>query len=93
MNNIFNTKRFGRLFIKQLAEHYKTYLMALSVLVGVMLVGGSFFVYIIPAPLDISTQVILFAGPPDVFDLDFGRAGAQADKKQILIGIYVKMQM
>lgn len=62
MNNIFNTKRFGRLFIKQLAEHYKTYLMALSVLVGVMLVGGSFFVYIIPAPLDISTQVILFAG-------------------------------
>ncbi len=62
MNNTFNTKRFGRLFIKQLAEHYKTYLMALSVLVGVMLVGGSFFVYLIPSPLDIGTQVILFTG-------------------------------
>jgi hypothetical protein len=62
MNNIFNTKRFGRLFIKQLAEHYKTYLMALSVLVGVMLVGGSFFVYLIPSPLDIGTQLVLFTG-------------------------------
>jgi len=60
MNDIFNTKRFGLLFIKQLSEHYKTYLMGLAVLTGVMLVGGSFFVYLTPVVLDLGTQVVLF---------------------------------
>ncbi|ASU34072.1 hypothetical protein [Mucilaginibacter xinganensis] len=60
MNNIFNAKRFTLLFIKQLTEHYKTYLMSLTVLLGVMLVGGSFLVYLIPAPIDLSMQTLLF---------------------------------
>jgi len=60
MNNIFNSKRFGRLFIKQLAEHYKTYLMGMAVLTGVMLVGGSFFIYLTPVVLDLGSQVVLF---------------------------------
>ncbi|MDP9078564.1 MAG: hypothetical protein M3O71_14120 [Bacteroidota bacterium] len=60
MNNVFNLKRFGRLFKKQFSEHYKTYLMALSVLLGVMLVGGSFLVYLIGEPIDLGMQVVLF---------------------------------
>jgi hypothetical protein len=47
MNNTFNIKRFTRLFIKHSAEHYKSYLMALTVLIGVMLLGGSFITYLI----------------------------------------------
>lgn len=61
MNNIFNAKRFSLLFIKQLTEHYKTYLMSLTVLLGVMLVGGSFLVYLIPAPIDLGMQTVLFS--------------------------------
>jgi hypothetical protein len=61
MNNMFNAKRFGLLFIKQLTEHYKTYLMGLTVLLGVMLVGGSFLVYLIPAPIDLGMQTVLFS--------------------------------
>ncbi|SHL99346.1 hypothetical protein [Mucilaginibacter sp. OK098] len=61
MNNIFNAKRFSLLFIKQLTEHYKTYLMSLTVLLGVMLVGGSFLVYLISAPIDSSMQTLLFS--------------------------------
>ncbi|MES2108799.1 MAG: hypothetical protein V4577_08635 [Bacteroidota bacterium] len=60
MNNTFNIKRFGRLLIKQLTEHYKTYLMGVAVLTGVMLVGGSFFLFLTPAVLDLSAQVVLF---------------------------------
>lgn len=60
MNDIFNPKRFARLFIKELTEHYKTYLMGLAVLNGVMLVGGSFFLFLTPAVLDLSAQVVLF---------------------------------
>ena len=60
MNNIFNTKRFGMLFIKHISEHYKTYLMAIAVLIGVMLLGGSFIVYLIPGGIDKQVQTILF---------------------------------
>ena len=60
MSNIFNAKRFGLLFKKQLTENYKTYLMGLTVLVGVMLVGGSFLVYLIPEPIDLGMQTVLF---------------------------------
>ncbi len=60
MNKIFNPVRFGRLFIKHTTEHYKGYLMALGVLIGVMVLGGSFLVYMIDAPLDHSTQSGLF---------------------------------
>jgi hypothetical protein len=60
MNKIFNPTRFGKLFLKHTSEHYKGYLMALSVLIGVMVVGGFFLVYVAEARLDRSTQSILF---------------------------------
>ena len=60
MNKIFNPVRFGKLFVKHTSEHYKGYLMALGVLIGVMVLGGSFLVYMIDAPLDRGTQSILF---------------------------------
>lgn len=47
-NNVFNMSRFGRLFIKHTTEHYKTYLMSLSVLAGVMALGGCFIVFLMP---------------------------------------------
>lgn len=60
MNNIFNLNRFGRLFIKHTAEHYKSYLMSLTVLIGVMILGGSFIVYMINVPFDRGSQSALF---------------------------------
>ena len=59
MNNIFNAKRFGRLFVKHTSEHFKTYFMSLSVLVGVFVLGDS-FLYIIPGDIDIGMQSVLF---------------------------------
>jgi hypothetical protein len=35
--------------------------MGLTVLLGVLLVGGSFLVYLIPAPIDINMQTLLFS--------------------------------
>ena len=60
MNKIFSPARFGKLFVKHTTEHYKGYLMALGVLIGVMVLGGSFLVYMIDAPLDHSTQSAMF---------------------------------
>ncbi|WP_183574937.1 hypothetical protein HDF18_26410 [Mucilaginibacter sp. X5P1] len=60
MNNIFNPGRFGRLFIKHTTEHYKSYLMSLIVLFGVMLLGASFLVYLIHAPIDLGLQTAMF---------------------------------
>ena len=60
MNKIFNPVRFGKLFIKHTTEHYKGYLMALGVLIGVMVLGGSFLVYMVNARLDLETQSVLF---------------------------------
>jgi hypothetical protein len=60
MNKIFNPVRFGKLFVKHTTEHYKGYLMSLGVLIGVMVLGGTFLVYMIDAPLDLSTQSALF---------------------------------
>jgi hypothetical protein len=60
MNNIFNPGRFGRLFVKHTTEHYKNYLMSLTVLFGVMLLGASFLVYLINAPMDLGLQTALF---------------------------------
>ncbi len=61
MNNTFNLNRFGRLFIKHTIEHYKNYLMSLSVLLGVMILGGSFIVYMIDIPMEVQMQLALFA--------------------------------
>ncbi|HTE02032.1 MAG TPA: hypothetical protein VK668_22240 [Mucilaginibacter sp.] len=60
MNNTFNITRFGRLFVKHTAEHYKNYLMSLTVLMGVLVLGGSFLVYLMPGPLDVGVQSVLF---------------------------------
>ncbi len=60
MNKTFNANRFGRLFYKHTTEHYKGYLMALSVLVGVMVLGGSFIVYMMEMPIDKNFQTVIF---------------------------------
>ncbi len=62
MNNVFNPKRFGRLFIKHTVEHYKSYLMSLGVLIGVLLLGIGFFTYINnDGPMNMPMQTGLFA--------------------------------
>ena len=61
MNNIFNMSRFGRLFIKHSAEHYKSYLMSLIVLTGVLLLGGSFITFLLPGGfIDVNMQRAIF---------------------------------
>jgi len=60
MDSIFNTKRFGMLFIKHTTEHYKAYLMSWAVLVGVMALGGGFLVYMIEAPIETGMQTAMF---------------------------------
>jgi hypothetical protein len=60
MNNLFNLSRFGKLFVKHTAEHYKRYLMSITVLIGIMMLGGSFLVYILDAPIDKGMQPVMF---------------------------------
>jgi len=60
MSNQFNMVRFSRLFLKHTIEHYRSYLMAILVLVGVMTLGGSFLVYMIEAPIDRGLQTAFF---------------------------------
>ncbi len=43
MNKTFNISRFSRLFYKHTVEHYKSYLMALTALFGVMVLEWGFF--------------------------------------------------
>jgi hypothetical protein len=68
MNNIFKPGRFGMLFIKFTAEHYKIHLMSLVVLMGVLTLGGSFMVYLMDVRMEINLQlllllwIVLFAG-------------------------------
>jgi hypothetical protein len=52
--------RFGRLFKKHTKEHYRNYLMSVIVLVGVMILGGSFLIYMAEVPLDKNLQTFLF---------------------------------
>jgi len=62
MNNIFNAKRFGMLFIKHSTEHYKSYLMSFGVLVGVLSLGIGFFTYINnDEPMNMPLQSGVFA--------------------------------
>jgi hypothetical protein len=60
MNNFFSFRRFGLLFAKHTAEHIRTYLMALGVLFGVLLLGGSFIFFVIPGPPDPGLQTACF---------------------------------
>ena len=62
MSNIFNFSRFGRLFIKHTVEHYKSYLMSLGVLIGVLALGLGFYTYIVDdQPMNMGVQNGLFA--------------------------------
>jgi hypothetical protein len=60
MKEIFNAKRFGKLFYKHTTEHYKSYLMSLVVLLGIMVLGGGFLVYMVNVPVDEGFQAFLF---------------------------------
>ena len=60
MNKTFNIKRFVRLFIKHSTEQYKSYGMSLFVMIGVMLLGGSFLVYMVGVRMDKNDQSTLF---------------------------------
>ena len=60
MNYNFNMNRFARLFLKHTAEHYKSYLMSLAVLIGVLVLGGCFLVYMVEARLDKNVQSALY---------------------------------
>jgi hypothetical protein len=60
MNYTFNTNRFGKLFLKHTREHYKGYLLSIAVLVGVMILGGSFLIYMVNVPIDKNAQTFLF---------------------------------
>jgi hypothetical protein len=59
MNEIFNLKRFGRLFYKHTAEHYKSYLMSVIVLACVLLLGGSLLVFLLNVRMELSLQLVL----------------------------------
>lgn len=60
MSNFFNADRFSRLFIKHSQEHYKSYLMSAAVLIGVMVMGGTFLIYLINTSLDPMFQMLLY---------------------------------
>lgn len=60
MNKTFSIHRFGRLFKKHSKEHYRNYLMSVGVLVGVMLLGGGFLVYMADVQLDKNLQTFFF---------------------------------
>ena len=60
MNKTFSIQRFGRLFKKHTKEHFRNYGMSVAVLVGVMLLGASFLVYMVEVQLDKNFQTFFF---------------------------------
>jgi len=60
MSKYFSARRFVRLFVKHTAEHYRTYLMSIGVLGGVMLFGGGFLFFLMPEPPDTGFQNVCF---------------------------------
>ncbi len=59
MKNHFNLRRFGLLFRKHTVEHYKSYLMSLIVLVGIMTLVMSYITYSL-GRLDTGLQDLFF---------------------------------
>jgi len=53
-------KRFGWLFKKHTAEHYKYYLMSVAVLIGIMTLFTTFLIFSESEPFDVSKQTIVF---------------------------------
>lgn len=60
MNNLFNTKRFARLFTKHTVEHFKTYTMSMLVLMGVLVVGIGYVSYLQDAPMEPGMQMATY---------------------------------
>jgi len=60
MNNSFSLSRFSNLFRKHTAEHYKSYLMSLVVITGILFIWVSFHMIMHKRPMDIDTQFITF---------------------------------
>jgi hypothetical protein len=60
MKKIFSINRFWRLFKKHTKEHYRNYMMSITVLIGVMMLGGSFLVYMADVQLDKNIQTFFF---------------------------------
>jgi len=60
MNESFSFGRFVKLFVKHTMDHYRSYLMSIAVIVGVLILGGSFFAYMITGLIDPGAQVVLF---------------------------------
>jgi hypothetical protein len=52
MNEFFSFRRFLRLFVKHTSEHYRTYLMSIGVLAGVLVLCGAFLLIIAPGALE-----------------------------------------
>ena len=61
MNNIFKPERFGRLFMKFTAEQYKSYLLSLGVLMGILILGGTFMVYMMNVHMEPTIQMIFLS--------------------------------
>ncbi|MEO3405452.1 hypothetical protein AAFN85_16195 [Mucilaginibacter sp. CAU 1740] len=60
MSDFFSLSRFGRLFVKHSKEYYTRYLMSAVVLIGVMVMGGGFLVYLINTSLDSIFQILIY---------------------------------
>jgi hypothetical protein len=60
MNNIFNMQRFLGLLIKQTRENYKTYLLSLAVMAGILSILMGFAVYANEGVLPIRMQSAFF---------------------------------
>jgi len=60
MNEVFSFRRFGKLFVKHTAEHYRSYLMSIAVVAGVFVLGGSFIGYMVLGLLTPAAQAVLF---------------------------------
>ncbi|MFC6998178.1 hypothetical protein [Rufibacter roseus] len=57
----FNIKRFGLLFMKHTVEHYRYYLMAWGVLLGIIALLMGFIIYAEEGGLSVKGQAVIFA--------------------------------
>ncbi|WP_448699083.1 hypothetical protein ACFGVR_19275 [Mucilaginibacter sp. AW1-3] len=62
MNQIFSFKRFGMLFKKHTVENYKSYLMSLFVLVGILVIVIGITNYRAIQPMSMKQQIAFFIG-------------------------------
>lgn len=60
MNQTFDLNRFANLFIKHTADNYKTYLMSLGVLIGVLFFSLGFLRYVNHGSIAINNQIPFF---------------------------------